>query len=246
MVSLAEWSNVRIDFKLGAPLCLSWTYLHGDGVIAHLAARQADPDAYRKLDSKHVNRNIRGEPVVYRRGIPHCSVAVIDDGGILTYHRIYKRFEEGSIFNVRQIRMPRGFKVRLGQGFYKSAAIKLATIPARMITFYTKCKLDKVKELLPGLPALGKKSSIGFGIIKSYKITETDADYSVVKDGIAMRQVPTKYLDSWEKDQTYWGTWRAPYWSTEIELCAAPGSKIKLKSRHELDKIERATRKKEG
>jgi len=234
------WSNIQVDFRLQAPICLSWSYLHFDGIIAHLASRQYDPIAYRKLDSKVVLRESRVEPIIYSRGIPHASVAILDDG-LLTTHRIYKRFESVALFSLKQIKMNRGMKIRYGQGYFKSAAIKLATIPARTVTFFARCKLDRVIELLPALPGLGKKTSIGFGMIKSYKITELDEDYSVVRDGIATRQIPIKYLD--EYNETYWGTYRPPYWSTEIEVCASPGSKVRLKSRTAIDKISRKKEK---
>ncbi len=236
------WTPCRIECRLGAPICLTYPWLFFDSLVAHLNSRAHDPVAYRKQDSKVVQPPpARMSDVLFHRYVRHGSASIIDDK-FTTVSTIYSRFADAELFRMRgsgQVRMAEGWRLAEGSGAYKSHAIKLITIPARTVTFYAKARIDRLHDLFRGLPGLGKKTSIGFGRLMSYKIIEIDQDYSVVRDGVAMRPIPVKFLA--EHNDQAWMNWRPPYWSNEPELCAPPGARVRMRTRAELDRITRSS-----
>lgn len=228
---MTSWRNVKIDFNMMSPVAITYPWIFFDSVIAHLHYRQLNPDAYRKQDSKIVNRDDSkklGDNVIYHQyhGVSHGSASVIDHS-LATYSNIYSRFDDAELFKLRtkgRVKMKKFNRIRSGFGYYRAHAIKLVTIPCRTVTFYAKCDVEKLVSLLGGLPGLGKKTSIGFGFIKDYTISYTDSDMSVVKDGIAMRSIPIRLLSSWDDEAVM--AWTIPYWASKVERCAPPGAKV--------------------
>lgn len=76
------------------------------------------------------------------------------------------------------------------------------------------------RELRRGIKALGKKRAHGRGAVVNIEVDETDADYSLVMDGKAMRYLPSPA--GWLEVRP-----RPPYWNNHGRvLCLAPGDAI--------------------
>lgn len=72
----------------------------------------------------------------------------------------------------------------------------------------------EVRRLLREVKSLGKKRAYGYGRVSSIDVTEADEDYSLIRDGRAMRWLP---------DQAGWRSVRTapPYWSAidRVQCC---------------------------
>lgn len=236
---------LRIDFFLSSPICLGqYEHVRLDGVVAHLRARHMDPATYRRRSSSEVVRTgADGMRAIYHRGIYHASVGLLDadeppnprmpmNDTPGTDSTIYKRLEAGLLCDARLARMA-NWKHTPGTGPYKHGAIKLVTHPVRRVRFYARANEPILRELLSGLRALGKKTGIGYGQIKSYDITRTPDDRSVAWNGRAMRSIPCEMLDMYELSE--WCGWRPPYWDArDARMCAPPGARVMLKSGRQL------------
>lgn len=243
----ARHEPLRVDFFLSSPICLGqYEYVCLDGVVAHLRARSMDPDGYRRRDGVTAAGG-GGMRAIHHRVIHHASVGLLDTDGPpgtgMPLDRIpgsddtiYKRLEMGKLCDTRLARTSH-WKHTPGTGPYKHAAIRLVTVPARRVRFYARADEHVLRGLLAGLLALGKKTAIGYGSIESFEITRIPDDRSVVWKGRAMRPIPCEMLESYETRERC--GWRPPYWNAaDARMCAPPGARVKLKSGHQLRRIE--------
>lgn len=231
-MSSSSFENLKITFDMQTPICMSYPWIFFDSILAHVAARRADPDSYRKLDSKRVDtslleKRIRKLPIHWD-GIYHASCSQLNDENI-SFATIYKRFADAALFNLHPniVKMSRGWKVRRGQGQFKDYMIKLVTFHVKNISFYVKGNAKMIADMLQDLPALGKKSSVGFGFFNCFKIENTKKDYSVIKDNIAMRPIPISICEFYDDMAVM--NFKPPYWSTNVTKCVPPGAKAILK-----------------
>jgi len=220
----SAYTPLKITFFMRTPICLTYPFIHFDALLAHLTLRRKDPLGYRCLPSKKVVKSCGDTPLPLKKhhSIYHASISFFDTSDAYTT-TIYKRFCERYL-NLRKIKKKRIDKSR---GLFKDYMISLVYIPARKVTFYACGNADEIKTLLQGLPALGKKTAIGYGFVKSFEIKEIDKDYSIIKDGKAMRAIPIKFLRSASDIARL--AYKAPYWASEnTDLCATPGASVKL------------------
>jgi len=85
----------------------------------------------------------------------------------------------------------------------------------------------EIERLVKLVPALGKERNIGFGFVRKVEVREIEHEWGLVKDGIAMRPIPVKYLKAYE-DATYMA-YKPPYWSKHsVDLCAVPFTRVEL------------------
>ena len=229
-----SYKNCKITFNVRTPVCITYPWIFFDSLIAHLQMRRFDPVDYRKQDSKVVShsflRRLKSEnsyQVIAHNGtVSHASCSQFDSE-MVTTSTIYKRFAASELFRMRNIKMDKGFRIRRGIGHFKDAAIKLVTIPCRTVTFYARADTERLASILQGLPGIGKKTSIGFGFISDYSIDIIRKDCSIIRDGVAMRPIPVRMLESYD-DQAVMN-WKAPYWGNDVEMCAPPGAKVTMK-----------------
>jgi CRISPR type IV-associated protein Csf3 len=103
--------------------------------------------------------------------------------------------------------------------------MKLPYISAHTATFYIRGNIQETLRLLNYLPGLGKKVAYGYGAIKSVSVEETEADFSLIKDGVAMRPLPC-YL-GFDSDEKMVLNYKSPYWNrNEAKPCVPPGAKV--------------------
>ena len=201
-----------------------------DGILAHLINREIRGQNFWTLPSKEPIPNVLGrqqnlmplkKTVCYPHGdVYHGSVAWLDcaDASATT---IYKRFDESRCHMIQTQKQ----KIDVGRGLFRAYMMRLPYIPAKTACFYACGDLMEVLRLLSYLPGLGKKVAYGYGMIKGVSVEETDEDYSLMKDGVAMRPLPDFLADSDEKMML---AYRPPYWDKRnVVPCVPPGAHVK-------------------
>lgn len=241
-----RYEPLRIDFFLSSPLCLGgYEYVRLDGVVARLRARRVGAAHGRMSGGKVELASAGGMRAIYYRGVYHASVGLLDADAPPdpemplrdtpdTDGTIYKQLETGMLCDSRLARLG-SWTHTPGTGPYKHAAVRLVTHPVRRVRFYALADRRVLEELLDGLPAIGKKTSIGYGQVESYEIVSVHEDRSVVWGGKAMRSIPRWMLDECEFVEM--SGWRPPYWHRrDAAQCAPPGVRVKLVSGERLRK----------
>lgn len=229
---------LKIEFRLQTPLALAHPFLHLEGIVAHLWWRMVNPN-YRSLPSKRVIKIHSNLKLPLKRFyccgqfIYHASVSLIDADRPeealralerLQVAKIYKRFHERNL-DYNRVRVK---KISRGSGYFKDFAMSLPYIPARRVVFYANGDPDVLEMLFEALPGLGKKTAIGYGFIRDFKIKELDEDYSIVMDGYAMRPIP--YFMLKRQEELVMLAYKAPFWAKEnVALCAPPFTRVELK-----------------
>lgn len=220
-----NYSNFAITFHMQTPIMLGHPWIALDGILAHLINREIRGQDYYTLPSKEPVAkdyfyNGPLMPLAQTRDVFHASVAWFDttEASVAT---IYKRFAEQHSHLIHT----KTKTVDVARGQFKAYTMRLPYVPACTATFYTRGNLKEVLRLLSFLPGLGKKVAYGYGAIKSVSVIETDDDYSLVKDGVAMRPLPLNLgFDSTEKMML---AYKPPYWDkTNVAPCVPPGAKV--------------------
>jgi len=224
---MVDLTPFKVEFRMETPICLTYPFIHFDGLIAHLWLRKKDSHFYRSLPSKKVVNVLEKEdnfPLKKTGDIYHASISFFDIKDAFTT-KIYKKFCE-KYLDLKRIRKKKIDKTR---GHFKDHMISLVYVPARKVIFYGCGDVSTIDDLLKNLAGLGKKTSIGYGFIKDYKIKEIKDDLSVVKEGIAMRPIPKEMLKEWS--ELVLMAYKPPYWAKEnVKLCAPPGACVKISS----------------
>lgn len=222
-----NYSNFAIAFNMQTPIMLGHPWLALDGILAHLINRELRGQDYYTLPSKEVIPQTflyhgATMPLAQTKDIFHASVAWLDCNEASTA-TIYKRFAEQQCNTINTKKKA----IDIARGHFKAYAMRLPYIPARTATFYVRGNIKETLRLLSYLPGLGKKVAYGYGIYRSISIEETDADYSLIKDGIAMRPLPSFIVDSNEQMML---AYKPPYWDKRnVSPCAPPGAKVTWK-----------------
>jgi len=223
-----KFENLKITFYLSTPLCLTYPFMNIDSILGHLIFMEALARDYFITDKKYnLSQHINiGHPPYdnYKIGdmsIGRTSVGILDEGCPYKHNTIYKRFET-DMANFRG-------KIRVGSGFFKSYCIQHITIPTTKVIFYVRGNRKIISYLIErNLTGLGKFVRIGYGKIKKIEYENTKEDYSIVKDGLAMRPIPLE-MCKYHEDQAIFA-YRPPYWEAKNnKLCAVPLTAVKLK-----------------
>ncbi len=229
---------LKIEFRLQSPLALAHPWLHLEGIVAHLWYRMNYPN-YRALPSKRVQK-VQGHLSLplkrfycCNQFIYHASVSLFDTDrpedalralDRLQVGKIYKRFYEKRL-DYNRVRVK---KISRGSGYFKDFAMSLPYLLVQRVVFYANGDPDILEVLLDALPGLGKKTAIGYGFIKDFKIKELDEDHSLMMDGYAMRPIP--YFMLKKHEELVMLAYKAPFWAKEnVTLCAPPFTKVELK-----------------
>lgn len=219
----SHFEPFKVEVKLGTPVLLANPYIHGDAVLMVLLMKRVLGDNYYNLPSKSPIpvHNLLKLPLKQTNGVYHASVSQFDTDVIKT-ETVYKRFDEEHINHVNsKIR-----KIRLGQGYFKSYRMNFPVIPTKTVTFYFNGNVLECERIFEDLTALGKKTDIGYGIVRSMSVESTLEDYSFVKDDRCMRPFPAKEFEGKYGIPSIAQrlAWKAPYWDKKnLAMCAAPG-----------------------
>jgi len=208
---------LKVAFFLQTPVALGFPWIFFDSLIAHVALREELGERYYSLPTKIPVDRIPDLPLKRWRGVYVASVSIFEPETELAVYQFYKRGD---------FPFPRG-KIRRGSGFFKDFIIRAAYVPAHKVVFYATGELEEVERLVKKVSALGKERNVGFGAVKEVRVEETEEEWGLVRDGLAMRPIPVKLLRRYE-DAAYLA-YKPPYWAKEsVDLCAVPFTHVEL------------------
>lgn len=216
----------RVTFHMTTPISLAHPWINGDSLIAYLLMRDLLGEDFYTLPTKSpLNLPALLELPLKKSwndpGVYHASVSLFDtDRKYLT--TIYKRFDTEDLDHVttRKSKIPRGM------GFFKDCMIRLPLAPCRDVTFYYNGNLGECERLLRCVSHLGKDRDKGYGQVRGVDVEEMDEDYSLFRDGVAMRPIPYRYIrDRGIPTRMMTLAYTLPYWwRSNAEPCIVPGS----------------------
>jgi hypothetical protein len=155
-------------------------------------------------------------------GLAHASVSEFDvSPEKVRMVTLYKRIDEATLHLLESDVK----RINVGSGIFRAYMMTLPLLPASKVSFYVNGNLNGILELCQHLVGLGKEVNVGFGDIHSVSVEDTSEDYSLVKDGVAMRPLPTQL--GYRGSVLMWLPWQAPYWDKQnVTACIAPGSHV--------------------
>lgn len=228
-----QWGHFRpfaVHFKMGAPAAVTTPWIAFDGLIAHLIFMTRLQDDFFITPKK---KNIAGDfgkcgftsPFRQTGSIFHASVSQFEPD-TLRCTKIYKRFEERGTEELKQKH------IRIGAGHFRAYMMHEPYIPAHTVTFYAFGDQEGIQHLIEeNIFAIGNDYRIGFGAVRDISFEPMDADWSLVKDGVAMRPLPKWLCEEW--DDEAWLPSRPPYWEPRnVELCVPPGAHVRLPDKY--------------
>jgi len=220
-----SWEPFALRCRLATPVALNHPWLHLDGIIAHLIQLRVRGREYYNLPTKvltHVPPGHRYQHVLATSGggLVHASVSQFEPETRLTSLQYFKRFEAD--------RFPRKRKVERGSGHYRDWMLRWVLVSAEWCTFYGVGDIALLRELLEDLTHLGNDTRVGWGRVQRWELIPWSEDWSLVRDGRAMRPIPVRFLRSYSDAVPL--AWKPPYWAAEhVELCAPPGAEVVLR-----------------
>jgi len=236
-----EWLNYnrqdyrpfQIKFVLGAPIALTVPWVNFDGLLGHLMLLHSLGRDYFLLPAKlNIRPYLRGHaryvPLKRTGKVTHASVSILEPN-VAKLTTLYKRFEA----DTTRLGRYRTRKIRLGSGYYRLHALQTPYVAAKTVTFYVNGVFDLIRDLIKShVFALGNEIRVGFGVVRNVEFTLLSEDWSLVKDGKAMRPIPVEMCEEYEMATML--AYKAPYWHPDsVELCVPPGAKCKLKKCYE-------------
>jgi len=222
---------LEIEFKLGAPVMLSYPWIMLDSLVAHAVLEQHFPDVLASLDGrvvvdlselpmpleKHRFTSNGKEDFLYRGSCSRFSpskTATVN---------IRKRLCEPDTRYLASTR-----KVDIVRGPFKAYGMKMITIAAPSCKFWCVGARRPLEELLAGVSGLGKKRAAGCGRIIGVSIVEAEQDASMLHpDHGVNRPVPVslaKQLDlPGASESIAMLAYKPPYWNkSKHALCRVP------------------------
>jgi hypothetical protein len=206
------------NIVLGSP------WLNFEGIISYLMVREKLGEDFWTLPSKDpvdVSECLKDAPIKRSGDLWHASVAQFPPEAVLGLTKFYKRFDERNCHIVET----KVKKIQIDRGHFRAYMMNITHVTTRTVSFYVNGCLDEVLRLVSFLPGLGKKVVDGCGQFKSVSVDELSEDFSLVKDGVAMRPLPVSL--GFRGEVLMRTAWRAPYWDKQnIDVCVVPGSKV--------------------
>lgn len=217
---------LEVTFRLSAPIAMNYAWLSFDSLITRLVLLQSMGEKFYLMPRNawiDISRAIAAVPILRTGELFHASFSVLDNHRTATEIR-YKRFED---------RWAGGKKrVKNDGGFFINRMIRHLYLPATTVTFYVNGDLAKLAQLCESVDSLGSNPNCGWGAVRGFEIRETPGDWSLVKDGVAMRPIPVELVEY--ASETWPMSWKTPYWmKTNVVMCVPPGAEVRLKRRHD-------------
>lgn len=122
--------------------------------------------------------------------------------------------------------------VDISRGFFRAYKNKIFTLaPPSVITFYGRGDIEKIKELLQYITAIGAKRSQGYGKVQRVVVEEIDVDKTWIYNNQPMRAIPVRLLKDRINEWYYAAFNPSPpsYTTHQTEICFLPKRKDWLK-----------------
>jgi|GEM_PF-981465 len=215
---------VQVEFELDTPLMMGYPWIFGDALLARQLLQDILGDRFYDLPAKIpvIPPGIVHLPLKKTGMIYHASASILDTDEKHTT-TIYKRFHEAPDLKSTT-------RIRTNSGPFRSHMLTLPYSASRMVKFNYFGDLGEIKRLLSPIRGLGKKRGQGGGEVARVRFRELSRDESIIRDGVAMRSIPAKMLDSFEDIRVILMAYTFPSWDPEnVTLCVAPGGKCDFK-----------------
>ena len=214
---------LKITFEMAFPIALGWPWIAFDGLLAHFELIRTLGSDYFLLPSKKVDEKAKNVyiPLGKWHDLFMSSVSIFEPKKIFE-ETIYKRFEVNGALDIGKRKRK---KVHINQGYFRNFMIALPYVPVEKVVFYAFGEKRHIEEILSLVPGLGKKVIIGFGEVENVIVESIEKNYSLVKDGFAMRPIPKEYVNDYE--ETAYLAYTFPYWDkTLVKECVVPFTKV--------------------
>lgn len=120
-------------------------------------------------------------------------------------------------------------KIRIGSGEFKRYDMPIPYTSAEEIIFYACGNKVEIERLLQYIPSIGKKRTQGYGNVRTWRVEQSEHDYSVVKDGVPTRPIPVSEAAPFNLtcDVEMLFASKAPYWHrANLTKCFMPLCKV--------------------
>ena len=191
-------------------------YLPFDSILSAAWMKRNHPEKYYNTDPSVDEMIIPALPLKTLDGDIHAaSFALVKKAGEETAYW-HKRLDAQLAEEYVDFCGRRG-RVNTTSATYKAYRMPLNIIMTPEVIWYAVGDRNEIESLLEEIPALGKKTSQGFGQVTEWVVEGIEEDWSLWKDGQLMRSIPDPEGDS------EWGV-RPPYWfPPNIVRCRMPG-----------------------
>jgi len=219
----ADFQPVEATFSLATPLMMAFPWVFGDALVARLLMEEILGDDFYNLPAKEplpVAKYLR-LPVKKTGMIYHASASILDTDEMHTI-TLYKRFHEAEDLKTKT-------RIRRNSGMMRDYMMKFPYSASKTVKFYMNGNLEELDRLLSQVRHLGKKRAVGGGEVSGFKIEPIAEDWSIIKDGLAMRSIPCNMLKSFSDIRAMRLAYTFPGWAPEnICMCVAPGGRCEI------------------
>lgn len=254
----------RVLFKLGSPLIIGGYPLHLDALLMHeLAVETFGARAYNRSQEE-----LEELSLPLKQSGEHYPIWHASQGRALSPMRWGKDLFTRNTYTdyaTREKAIPSDFvdynsaisiETLTGgpsgsqeAGPYRGVKAYLSYIATPGFAFYGNGDINKVRELLKDVVALGSDRNRGYGRVLSMKVTPVKKDYSVwAKDGSPARFLP---LDDWSSPigarggKMDWSVPSPPYWDSARRVLGYAPAGIVLMEEDEKKELQAAKRAEE-
>lgn len=233
------FTNFSATFRMRSQIALAHPWINGDALIMYLHLHDVLGDAYYDLPRMPID--LSGIPLplelshqdLVPGGVYHASASLFDGehlanmspdkAGIFSTTQ-YKRF--ASEYATDHLASDK--KLPLDVGYFKAGMSTTPYVHAREVSFFFRGDRPECERLLKQVTSLGKDRGRGWGEVLGMTVTDTPEDWSLERDGVAMRPLPAPMVAGRAAiGDMATCAYRAPYWVRSNAMpCAPPGCRL--------------------
>lgn len=218
-----DFQPLHVEYSLATPLMMAFPWIYGDALVARLLMEEILGDDFYNLPAKDPLPVAKclGLPIKKTDMMYHASASILDTDEMHTTV-LYKRFHEAEDLKTKT-------RIRRNSGMMRDYMMKFPYSASKTVKFYMNGNLEELTRLLSQVRHLGKKRAVGGGQVCDFSIAPIDADYSIIKDGIAMRSIPCNMLKSFSDIRAMRLAYTFPSWDqANVTMCVAPGGRCEI------------------
>lgn len=207
--------NLKISFNISSPLLIN-RYTTIDSILLY---------HYFKLNNSDGTKSaVECDFIAKEHNTLSGSVWFVEDETILALYPSY--ITKKTEFNYLNENRKKIINYEEGKGNFKNFLIWSELLIVPKIYFYIRGNKEKIEEILKNVSFIGKKQSIGYGKVESYKIEVVKDDKGFKLDNsTASKPLPLDFKLSSNK-VAYWNR-QPPYWDkTRLEPCYMPNNAL--------------------
>lgn len=212
--------NLKIVAELAAPVAFI-DFLCLEGALSYAVFREMKGDDYENADGISQLKRFDLPFMNYWNGLCKISSGFVNGGSFKSiYHKKWDE-EYDDIVDFKGNRE----KITVGTGQLKSYSMPLRVVASPKVVFFADGEKERISQLLNEYVFfLGKKASQGWGQVRHWRIEEIKEDYSISKDGQAMRPIPMTLANSIALyGKVRYTGFRSPFWNPDnMTACIVP------------------------